>query len=416
MFYEQRYWALKIFLALCIFSNVHPLNLCGHLVYSWFVFWFMTYFVYFKKTDVTETRLDGTEKTPLIDEKSTTVVEHSIYGKLQHHKVETTWRHWLIAPVVCLYFFGMMSSFFIVVEYTNEYCKEEEYDKVNLSLSDTSSPCDTNVSDIVTDTEQKATSKASTWLVYFSIASGVPAIFANLIFGSYTDTYGRKFLLAICILGTCLRLAISAIVVYLETDLVYLLIANFVEGCTGQYATCLTVSLAYTADITSPGKSRVNGMILVELLIGIAMSSAGLATGYMIAAIGYKVSLFISAGVLVLAALITITLLPETLSKDLRQKDKSVIEVLKVVLQFFTLNDDKKSRWKYQIIVLVLVLTNVSYMGRMSTETLYQLATPFCWTPAQVGVYAAVKTVAVMFIGKFIIKSFIRNKFIMNTL
>ena len=306
----------------------------------------------------------------------------------------------MIGPVVCLYFFGMISSYYVLVEYTNEYCKEEEYDKVNLSLSDTSSPCDTNVSDLVTDTEQKATSKASTWIVYYSIAAGVPAIFANLILGSFTDTYGRKFLLTICILGTCLRLAISATVIYLEASLFYLVLASFVEGCAGQHATCLTVSLAYAADITRPGKSRIIGIIVIEVLLGVSLSSASFATGFIVEALGYQTPMFINAGLLALAILITVTLLPETLSKDLRRKDKSVLKVLKVVFHFFTRNDNKNSRWKYQIIFIVHALTNLSYLARIPTETLYQLASPFCWTPTKVGVYAAIRTMVIMFLGE----------------
>ena len=364
----------------------------------------LTYYyeIILQKVGEKETSLlyDDTETTPLIDGKSTSEVEHPIYGKLHHQRVETTWRHYMIGPVVCLYFFGMISSYYVLVEYTNEHCKEEEYDKVNLSLSDTSSPCDTNVSDLVTDTEQKATSKASTWIVYYSIAAGVPAIFANLILGSYTDTYGRKFLLTICILGTCLRLAISATVIYLEASLFYLVLASFVEGCTGQHATCLTVSLAYAADITKPGKSRIIGIIVIEVLLGVSLSSASFATGFIVEALGYQTPMFINAGLLALAILITVTLLPETLSKEFRRKDKSVLKVLKVVFHFFTRNDDKNSRWKYQIIFLVHALTNLSFLARIPTETLYQLASPFCWTPTKVGVYAAIRTMVIMFLGE----------------
>ena len=352
--------------------------------------------------DETDKNLDDNENTPLIrdTEKSTSEVEHPIYGKIEHHRVETTWRHGLIGPVICLYFFGTISSYYVLVEYTNEYWKEEEYSKVNLSLSNTSSPCENNVSKLVSDTENRATSKASEWIMYYSIAAGVPGVLANLILGSYTDAFGRKFLLTIGISGTFLRLGITAVVIYLEADLVYLLIACVVEGFSGQHATCLAVALAYAADITLPGKKRIMGIVIIEVLIGISLSSASFATGYMVEGLGYKTPMFINAGLLALALLITITILPETFSKKLRRKNKSVIKVLKVVFQFFTHNDEKNNRWKYQIVLLCHALTNMSFLARIPTETLYQLALPFCWSPTKVGVYAAVRTVFMMFIGK----------------
>ena len=356
-----------------------------------------------QRDDDTETNLkfDENEKTPLIDGKSTTEIEHSVYGKVKHYSVETTWRHWLIGPVVCLYFFGMISSYYVLLEYTKQYWKEEEYEKANLSLSETSSACDTNVSQLLIDTEHTATSKASKWVVYYSAAAGVPALLSNLILGSYTDAFGRKFLLTVCILGTCLRLAISAVVIHFEADLIYLLIACLIEGCTGQHATCLSVTLAYAADITRPGKTRIMGIVAIEILIGISLSSSSFATGYMVEALGYETPMIMNAGLLALSILITISLLPETLSKELRRKDKSMIQVLKVVSEFFTQNDEKNSRWKYQIVILMHALTNMSFLARIPTETLYQLATPFCWTPTKVGIYAAVRTLCMMFLGKW---------------
>ena len=353
------------------------------------------------KVDDINKNIDDNENTPLIKdaEKSTSEVDHPIYGKTKHHRVEKTWRHVLIGPVVCLYFFGTISSYYVLIEYTNNYWKEKEYSKVNLSRSTHLSACATNVSKLITDTENSATSKASEWIVYYSVAAGVPGVLANLILGSYTDAFGRKFLLTIGTAGTFLRLGITAVVIFLEADLVYLLIACVVEGLTGQHATCLAVALSYIADITLPGKARIMGIIIIEALIGVSLSGASFAAGFMVESLGYETPMFINAGLLALALLITLTLLPETFSEKMRRKNKSVIQVLKVVFQFFTHNDEKNNRWKYQIVLLCHLLTNMSFLARIPTETLYQLALPFCWSPTKVGVYAAVRTVGMMVIG-----------------
>ena len=104
-------------------------------------------------------------------------------------------------------------------------------------------------------------------------------LISNLFLGAYTDAFGRKFLLAVGIIGTCIRLSIRAI--FLDLNLIYLLIACFVEGITGQYATHPQTSLAYIA-ITKPGKLRIFGIIFIEFIIGIGLSSASFLTGFLI--------------------------------------------------------------------------------------------------------------------------------------
>ena len=320
------------------------------------------------------------------------------------YQIVRTWRHWTITVIVTLYFFGNLASSFALIEFTKEYVKEEEYRMANLSLSNTSSPCDSDVPKIVTDTEERVTSRASEWSMYYSLASGIPAIISSFVFGAYTDTFGRKFLLTICLSGTFLRLLISGIVIYFDAHLIYLLIANFVEGCSGIHASCIIVSLAYAADITSPGDARMTSMILVEFVIGISLTIGSFCSGYMVDALGYDTSIFINAGFIALAILLTFTILPETLRPEFRQKDRSFANVLKTVVRFFVekggTEDGFSNRWKYQIVIVCLCLTNISFLGQMSVQTLYVLAEPFCLSPTEVGVYSSVRSLSMMFIGR----------------
>lgn len=314
-------------------------------------------------------------------------------------RVVKTWRHLLIGPVVCLYFFGMISSYYLLVEYTNKYWKDAEYRKSNLSQPGSFSPCRTNVSIVISLTETQATSKAAEWIMYYSIAAGVPAVIANLVLGSYMDVVGRKVILSISMLGTGLRLLISGIIIYCKADLVYLLIACVVEGCTGQHATCVAVSLAYIADITVAGKERAMGIAIIQSLVGISISLGSLATGYMVHHLGYNIPFFINAGLLVIAFVIAARILPETFKKEDRDKENTPIRALIVIRQFLTKTDEQHSRWKYQITIFALVLTSLSILSRVPTETLYQLAQPFCWSPRNIGIYASVRTMCMMVIG-----------------
>ena len=342
---------------------------------------------------------DDEENKPLLTNKEDND-DNSGYRKFRGLDIETTWLHWFIGPIVFAYMFAMLCSYYALVEYTNQYFMKSEYKKANLSLDNTTDAfCEVDKDNIVYKTEVKATAIASTWNVYYAVASGVPAVISNMVLGSYTDAFGRKFLLAIGIIGTCLRLSIAAVTIYLEADMIYLLVACFVEGCTGQYATTLQVSLAYIADITKPGRARILGIIFIEFVIGVGLSAASLAEGYMVEWKGYMFTFATMAAVLILTLIMMICFLPETLSKEHRHRNKSCIGLLKISLSFFVDNDSENRRWKYQLVLLIHALCNLSFLSRLPTETLYQLASPFCWSPTKIGIYAAIRTLVIMFVG-----------------
>lgn len=340
------------------------------------------------------------DRTHVVNSRSSSETDQLLDDGNSNIRVSKTWRHLLIGPVVYLYFFGMVSAFFVLVEYTNKYWRDEEYKLANLSQPGIYSPCDLNVSDRVSRTEVKATSKSSEWIIYYTLAAGIPAVFSNFILGAYMDSLGRKRILVTSIIGTSLRLVIQGLVIYFSADLMFFLIACLVEGCTGQHATCFAVALAYTADITHSGKSRAIGMAVIEGVVGIAIASASLATGYMVEQLGFQVAVLIDIGVLGGAFVTTIFFLPETF-KDQTNRKTSWWQLLKMVCQFFIRNDEKNSRWKYQVVIISLVLTNIALLSRTATETLYQLAQPFCWTPRKIGIYVAVRTICMMLIGKW---------------
>lgn len=351
-----------------------------------------------RPTNETPTRIN--EHTPLImSASSTPEAAHILEDVSDRIKIDTTWRHILIGPVVWLHFFSMISGFFVLMIYTKQYWNDIEYKAANLSVSTTVSPCDDNVSSLVSDTDTKATSKSSEWIMYYSLAAGVPAVISNLIVGAYMDYFGRKMILTVSILGNGLRLLVQGIVIFFKADIGYFLIACVVEGFTGQHATCFAGALAFMADITRPGKSRALGLAVIEACVQTAIAFASFSTGYLIEGFGFMTTMYIDAGLLTIALLTTTCILPETCKKDANRAEKSLVKNLKVVCQFFTRNDEKNSRWKYQVTIIALALTNMSILSRFPIETLYQLTHPFCWTPAKSGVYFSVRNVCKAVIG-----------------
>ena len=313
-----------------------------------------------------------------------------------------SWRRFFIGPVLFTYMSGYIMSYFIITEYTNSYELKKFFRDANLTHHKTSdSVCDTdvNTSSLSYKTETRATESAANWMVYYSLAQGIPAVVSNVILGSYTDALGRKFLLGVGILGTTVRMCISVVIIRFDYGLIYFIIACVIEGFTGQFSTVLQTCLAYIADITRPGSQRAYGIIFIEIMLGTSLTSASLVCGILIRNFGFFVPVAVAAGLLILSFLIALMLLPESLPVHKRHKDMSVMTIIQNSLSFFITNDSQNNRWKYQILAVGHFLCGISFLGRISTETLYQMSTPFCWTADKVGYYAAIRTGVQVTIG-----------------
>ena len=125
----------------------------------------------------------------------------------------TTWRRFLIGPVLFTYMAGYIMSYYIITEYTNSHELKKVFQDANLTEPKSANgTCNFNSDSLEYKTERKATESASDWIVYYSLAQGIPAVASNIILGSYTDALGRKFLLGVGILGTTVRMCISVVV------------------------------------------------------------------------------------------------------------------------------------------------------------------------------------------------------------
>lgn len=318
-----------------------------------------------------------------------------------------TWRRFLIGPVLFTYMAGYIMSYYIITEYTNLHEQKMFFHNANLTeRKESDTMCNASADSLEYETEKKAIQSASNWIVYYSLAQGIPAVVSNMILGSYTDALGRNFLLGVGILGTTVRMCISVVIIRLELDLIYFIIACIIEGCTGQFATVLQACLAYVADITKPGEQRVYGIIYIEIMLGTSLTSASLVTGLLIHKFGYFVPVSVAAGLLILSLLIVLILLPESFPAERRHKDRSVLTMIKNSVSFFIYNDSDNNRWKYQVLALGHFLCGISFLGRIATETLYQVSSPFCWTADMVGYYGAIRTGIQVTIGLGSIKLF----------
>ncbi|XP_045186641.2 solute carrier family 46 member 3-like [Mercenaria mercenaria] len=311
---------------------------------------------------------------------------------------------WLVVLYCFLYMAAYVMSSATFVQYIYKRIQTEMFpdkDKYNISVN-----CYSNTSDPHYKKQISVQEKASNWNMYYSLAAGIPAMFASIIMGASTDRFGRKFLFYLPCLGALVRLSVCTAGIHFNFNRLYFLIGFFVEGLTGYMATMLLVTFTYVADITPPkGKQRSFGITMIELINGIAMTVFSFATGYFIQDMGYFYPMLTSGALVFLCLFITI-FIPESFPKDKRNLRESTFEKIKTIYNLFLGESNRGRRWMYNTLMFVFLLTMFTSFGRQSVEPLYQLDTPFCWSPEKLGYFSALKNLLQQIFGMGVIKLF----------
>ncbi|XP_060592019.1 proton-coupled folate transporter-like [Ruditapes philippinarum] len=252
---------------------------------------------------------------------------------------------------------------------------------------------------------------AAGYNLVFNIASSVPSIAVNIVFGSYTDRFGRKFLMIIAMTGTLLRVLICVLGIYTTMDLGLFNIAFAVEGISGQVFSWLLASYAYVSDITNR-KNRAIGIVLNEVCIGLGVSLSTLIGGFLLQEYGFKSPLWVSAALIVTAIVITVFVLPESYPKYKRIVSSDRCKNQRQAVEFYYASWNDGLRLKYILALLIFFFTMLTVLGRSSIELLYLLNAPFCWTPQKIGIFSTIKMALFQVVGMFsiaILKLFLED-------
>jgi multidrug resistance protein len=159
-------------------------------------------------------------------------------------------------------------------------------------------------------------------------AYSIAQFFATPVLGSLSDRFGRKPLLVISLIGTC----VSFIIFGLANSIFVLFAARILDGLTGGN---ISVAQAMVSDISSP-KERAKNFGILGSAFGFGFV-IGPAIGGLLSKFGMQVPFFFAAGIAILGVLLTLFFLKETnQNKTGRSKTKknhfsfvSLITVLK---------------------------------------------------------------------------------------
>ena len=307
-------------------------------------------------------------------------------------------RQWLVVPICLLYFGGFLTSFFTMQQFVYRKIQQEQYP--NVTFNDSIPVCNVNESDPNYILQTNVQQKSAIWMLYLGLASGIPAIFSNLVLGSYTDRFGRKYLFYLASTGSFASLAINAIGIYVDFPLYGFIPSFLLDGLTGSGYVIVLVSFSYIADITQAGPSRTFRITLIEFSIGLGSAAFSVLAGYLVQHVSFFWTMISAASIIALTILLVV-LLPESYPKEKRAASSTTpCSNVVTALTFFFGRSNAGKRWMYNVLILTFFLCRLK---SDNIETLYQLNNPFCWNPVQISWYMACSS-ALLLVGAIVVK------------
>lgn len=156
------------------------------------------------------------------------------------------------------------------------------------------------------------------WLT--GIYSGMQIIFTPIL-GKLSDRLGRRPVLFVSIIGTAIGFALMG----LAHGLPLLFAARILAGITGGN---IAIPQAYIADVTAPEK-RSRAMGLIGAAFGLGFTFGPLIGGLM-SRISYSAPFYFSAGLAVINAALVYLILPESLSREHRERPHEKASIAEV--------------------------------------------------------------------------------------
>lgn len=207
-----------------------------------------------------------------------------------------------------------------------------------------------------------------------AIAGGLMSMYASIqlvsgpILGAFSDRYGRKPILLLCLFGT----GIAYLLLGLANSLLIIFIAIFIDGLTGSN---LTLAHAYVADTTT-AENRARGLNYSQLAFGLGIM-AGPILGGTLSGYGLSIPALVASFFAFANTVFGFFFLPESLPPE-RRETKPTSQVFSWAGQFTSIFRQKN----IQKFLVVLFLLNLAFAGLQTNFPLFSNAR-FGWTPAQ---------------------------------
>ncbi|GIY43409.1 proton-coupled folate transporter [Caerostris extrusa] len=191
-----------------------------------------------------------------------------------------------------------------------------------------------------------------------TIIQTAPAALLSCFVGPWSDHYGRKFPVAIAILGMSVDTLGSAVCAYfLDSRVEYYYIPAAFTGCFGGLVTLLAVVYSYASDLT-PVAERTMKYAFIEMATGFSQPLGVAAGGWIYNFFGYPSVFLLSTAGLFISFLCVTFLLPET--RGLDNKDSLGTKMKKMFTcetfreSFIATAKERPQKGRKQIVLLII--------------------------------------------------------------
>ena len=311
--------------------------------------------------------------------------------KKEENVSKRSWLNLLLMLTLFQAMFGTILCSYIQNEWTQSVIKAEYFP----NKTEHSSGCDSvNSTKEHSDSYKKVQQVTARWQLTYSMAETVPTFFTQLVLPSYTDAYGRKFLLILSATGTWIKLTILSLTIYFEGSFWFVCASHVLSGLAGSAFGILAASFSMVSDITPAGAKRTMPIVIMESAVMLALVIASFSAGFFVETIdlGFFYTSLIGTCTCTLALLLAL-IIPETLSKQRRSEQLSILKTFKRITDLYISSANSKDKRKIYILLLVgFGFATLNCVNRMSLETIYFLGKPFCWGPAKIGTFSMVRS------------------------
>lgn len=312
---------------------------------------------------------------------------------LQNVAHTRNWKHNILYLVMVLHICELAVVYFIINEYIQDRLKNEAFPNGTL---------DSNFTGCLTPNHSspdyikyvKVQEETGRWTLYNGVTEYGLATITNMLLSSSTDRYGRKFLFTVSILGAILKVVLVGLVMVWSLPLEFIMAACAINGLTGSAFSFFSSSFMYFADITVTERDMMMAVTITESTILLVSLTGSLVSGIVVDTIGFMIPTFICIGLSILAVILTILVLPETLPKEKRLQNLKPLTIFTRTVAFYTSNEFKGQRMAYIFLILAFFFIQLVVNNRSAIETIYLLGMPFCWEPHQIGYFSSVKFAA----------------------
>ncbi len=237
--------------------------------------------------------------------------------------------------------------------------------------------------------------EVSLWLLYLSGASGLPSIIATPIYGTISDKIGRKFCMAVPIVGFILQEVVYCLTIYLSLPLPVLLAGELLQGVTGGFALMFSGCMSYLTDATTVHQ-RTFRIVIAEMLTFFVGGVRQLGEGYLIRYYGYLLPLYITFGINIFTLLYIVTpqVLIETIERGSQAGQTGFWEIGRSLKKLIAFNENGR-RWQLLLLNFLIFTVLAAATGTTTLLVLYGTAQPFCWSPETAGFASAISLLCV---------------------